>query len=70
MVTRQGLPVGYEVLPGACFEGHSLPPVIEKMRQSYKLQRAVCVAERGMLNEANLQAPSGAYKRAPRQLND
>ena len=60
MVTREGLPVGYEVLPGACFEGHSLLPVVEKIRQTYNLQRTVCVADRGMLNEANLQTLQAA----------
>ena len=55
-VTEGGLPVSYEALPGATYEGHSLIPVIERMRRRHRLRRVVVVADRGMLNEANLQA--------------
>ena len=63
MVTQEGLPVSYEVFPGATFEGHSLIPLIESMRDQYDLKQVVCVADRGMLNEANLKAieAAGAY---------
>ena len=63
MVSKEGLPVSYEVFPGATFEGHSLIPVLEQMRKTYQLERVVCVADRGMLNEDNLQAleQAGAY---------
>ena len=63
MVTQEGLPVSYEVFPGATFEGHSLIPLIESMRDQYDLDKVVCVADRGMLNEANLKAieAAGAY---------
>jgi transposase len=63
MVTKEGLPVGYEVFPGATFEGHSLIPSIERLQRRYNLDRVICVADRGMLNKANLAAVSaaGAY---------
>ena len=63
MVTQEGLPVSYEVFPGATFEGHSLIPFIESMRDQYNLKQVVCVADRGMLNKANLAAieAAGAY---------
>ncbi len=60
MVTHEGLPVGYEVFPGATFEGHSLVPVLEQMQQKYSLDRVICVADRGMLNENNLKALEAA----------
>ena len=56
MVTPQGLPVGYEVLPGASFEGHSLLPVLQGLRARHSLRRVICVADRGMLNKDNLEA--------------
>ena len=56
LVTEAGLPVHYEVLPGARFEGHSLIPVVKALQIQYNVQQAVCVADRGMLSEANLQA--------------
>ena len=62
-VTREGLPVSYEVFPGATFEGHSLIPVHNKMKAKYHLDKVVCVADRGMLNKDNLKAieDAGAY---------
>ena len=56
MVTEEGLPVGFEILPGASFEGKSLMPVIERMKTKFNLKKAVCVADRGMLNSANTKA--------------
>ncbi len=56
MVTPEGLPVGYEVLPGASFEGHSLVPALRRLRRVHELRRVICVADRGMLSKANLAA--------------
>jgi transposase len=63
MVTREGLPVSYEVFPGATFEGHTLIPLVKTMKQRYSLERVICVADRGMLNEENLKEleEAGAY---------
>ena len=56
MVTREGLPVGYEVFPGATYEGHSLVPVLQDMQRRHQVERTVCVADRGMLSADNLDA--------------
>ena len=56
MVTEDGIPVGFEVLPGASFEGKSLLPVVERMKKKFDLKKAVCVADRGMLNSTNIKA--------------
>ena len=55
MVTREGLPIGYEVFPGATFEGHSLAPVLTALQRRYHLSRVVFVADRGLFSEDNLQ---------------
>ena len=60
LVSEAGLPVGYEVFPGATFEGHTLLPVIHAMKQRYTLAQIVCVADRGMLSETNLNALENA----------
>ena len=60
VVTPGRLPVSYKVLPGSSFEGHSLLPVIERMRRRHTLRRVVIVADRGMLSEANLEALESA----------
>jgi len=55
VVTQEGFPVSYEVFPGAVFEGHTLNPVIKEMKSKYNLERAIYVADRGMLSEDNLK---------------
>jgi len=54
MVTRGGLPVGYEVFPGAQYEGKTFLPMMAEMRERHPGLEAVCVADAGMFGEANL----------------
>ncbi len=56
MVTREGLPIGYAVFPGATYEGHSLVPVLQDMQRRHQVERRVCVADRVMLSANNLDA--------------
>jgi transposase len=53
-VTTDGLPVGYELFPGATYEGHTLKPVLEKLKKRYQIDEMVFVADRGMLSDDNL----------------
>ena len=53
-VTRSGLPVGYEVFPGATYEGHTFLPTIKAMQRRYKDLQAICVADAGMFGHENL----------------
>ena len=45
MFTEQGLPVGYELLPGASDEAQSLIPLVEKLRRGFKLEQIIVVAD-------------------------
>jgi transposase len=54
LVTPEGLPVGYEVFPGARFEGHTLIPVLKNIKARYELNNVIFVADRGLLSEENL----------------
>jgi len=54
-VTKDGLPVGYELFPGATYEGHTLIPVLEKLKNKYQINDVIFVADRGMLSVENLQ---------------
>lgn len=54
-VTENGLPVGYELFPGSTFEGHTLIPVLEKLKVRYQLEDVIFVADRGLLSEENLK---------------
>lgn len=55
MVTRQGLPIGYQAFEGDTYEGHTLIPALQKLREKYHIDRVVFVADAGMMNEANLE---------------
>ena len=55
MVGPDGLPFGYEVFPGSEYEGKSLIPSLERMREREGIEQAVHVADRGMFGEANLK---------------
>jgi transposase len=54
LVTKEGLPVGYEAFPGNTYEGHTLVPCLKELRTKYNVTRAIFVADSGMCNEANL----------------
>lgn len=53
-VTTDGLPVGYELFPGATYEGHTLKPILNKLKARYQIDEMIFVADRGMLSEDNL----------------
>ena len=53
LVTQSGLPIGYEVFPGSTFEGHTIPPILEKIKTKYDLQQVVFVADSGLLSKEN-----------------
>ncbi len=54
LVTQEGLPVGYEVFPGSFYEGHTVIPILQKLKISHDLDKVVFVGDRGMLNEDNI----------------
>lgn len=54
ITTKEGLPIGYEVFPGSTYEGHTLIPVLEKLKARYDLDKIIFVADSGLFNENNL----------------
>jgi transposase len=55
MVTKEGLPIGYEAFKGDTYEGHTLIPAVNKMREQYDLARVIFVADAGLLNSENTE---------------
>ncbi len=55
MVTREGLPVSYEVFPGNMYEGDTFKSAIEKIKTRYKVKRVVIVADSGLLSKPNIE---------------
>ena len=60
MVTEHGIPIGYEAFPGSTYEGHTLIPMLEDIKQRYNLGKIMFVADSGLLNTKNLQAMDDA----------
>ena len=54
LVDGDGIPVGYELFPGNTYDSKSLPAIIAKIRQKYRIRRFVVVADRGMITGDNL----------------
>jgi transposase len=60
MVTKQGIPIGYQIFPGSTYEGHTLIPALESIKKKYSINKVIFVADSGLLNEINLQALENA----------
>jgi transposase len=55
MVTKEGLPIGYEAFSGDTFDGHTLIPSLKILREKYHIDNVVYVADSGMFNKDNLK---------------
>jgi transposase len=55
MVTKEGLPVGYDVFPGNMYEGDTFKQAIEKIKTRYRLKRAIIVADSALLSKPNIE---------------
>lgn len=55
LVTREGLPVGYKVFKGDTYEGHTLLPVLQELKEEYQIKRVVFVSDSGMMSRDNLK---------------
>jgi len=55
MVTKEGLPIGYEAFSGDTFDGHTLIPSLAILREKYNIDKVVFVADSGMFNNSNLE---------------
>lgn len=55
LVGERGYPIGYDIFEGNVFEGHTLLPILDKIRQKYGLKRPVVVADAGLLSRDNLK---------------
>ncbi len=56
MVTKEGLPVGYEAFPGDTYEGHTVIPILTRLRERYAIDRVIFVADAAMFSRDNVAA--------------
>lgn len=54
LVTKEGLPIGYEIFGGDKYEGHTMLPVLKRIRERYDLDKIFVVADSGMMNKKNI----------------
>ena len=55
VVTREGYPINVDLFPGNTFEGHTIIPVINNLRQKYTIETFTIVADAAMLSVDNIR---------------
>jgi len=55
LVTKQGLPVGYQIYSGNTFEGNTLEDAIELIKKKYKIGEVIFVADSGLISHKNIE---------------
>ena len=53
-VTKEGLPVGYDLFAGNFYEGYTLKIIIDKLSKRFNIKRMILVADSGLLNKDNI----------------
>jgi hypothetical protein len=54
MVTKEGLPINYEIFSGNTFEGHTIIPSINKIIKKYDVKDFTVVADAAMISAENI----------------
>lgn len=54
LMTSSGVPIAHEVFPGNTADVRSFATIIKTVKEKYKLEKVVLVADRGMVSEENL----------------
>src|SRR5712672_1875634 len=63
VVTRCGLPLGYEVFAGNRHDSTTLEEIVETMERRYGKARRIWVMDRGMVSQENLEFLKGGNRR-------
>jgi transposase len=56
LVGLEGYAIGYDIFEGNIYEGHTLIPFIEKIREKFNLEKPVVVADAGLLSKDNINS--------------
>lgn len=54
LIDQNKQPVGYEVYHGKQYEGHTFSDAITRLKKKYQIEKVICVADTGMMNQYNL----------------
>lgn len=55
LIDQYKQPVGYEVYRGKQYEGHTFTDALERLKEKYQIEKVICVADTGMMNQDNIQ---------------
>lgn len=55
MVSKEGLPIGYEIFSGDTFEGHTFIPVIKDVVKKHKVKNLTVVTDAAMISDDNVK---------------
>lgn len=55
MVTREGLPISYEIFSGNTFEGHTIIPVVKSFINKHQVKAFTIVADAAMISSENVK---------------
>lgn len=56
MVTKDGLPIAYEIFAGNTFEGHTILPVVQSFIKQNKVNHFTIIADAAMISSTNVEA--------------
>ncbi len=54
IVDREGRPIGFDIFSGNTFDGKTLEVFLERMKERFKIERVIIVADRGINSRVNL----------------
>ena len=54
LVSNGGYPLAYQIFEGNKFEGHTMLPIINDFAKEYDIERAIVVADAGLMSAANI----------------
>lgn len=55
LIDNEGRPIGYELFPGDTFEGHTMVGVLKKLREKFKINQVIIVADKGLNSKMNFK---------------
>ena len=55
LIDKDKRPIAYEVYHGKTYEGHTFEDAVKRLKKTYQIGKVIIVADRGMLNKANIE---------------
>lgn len=54
LIDKNKVPIGFQIFNGDKYEGHTFKEAIKTLKEKYRINRIIVVADSGMLNNDNL----------------